>query len=261
MQLPIKEIVFCRLVNRQYRYIVDKLWYNLCRRDFYVEMEIISENTYFGVYKTIFSLKKLVKELYLFEPADLNALLNLEKFSCNNTQIKKFPTCLSVIKKLKVLSITNTFITHVPKASLINLRHLKDLCLTDNELTKVPKGLEKLNLKKLDLSHNSIKNVSRLWVLTTLKELNISDNHVKDLSNIQNLVNLRILRARYNDIEEIPDIKNLNKLNYIDMSYNYIREIPPYFYDLTTLETLFLASNYIQDNPEYIKFNFRLVIK
>ena len=65
-----------------------------------------------------------------------------------------------------------------------DLEKVTELELKQNQLTDVPKGLEKLTkLRSLYLSDNQLTNVKGLEKLTQLKELNLTYN--PDLTNAQ----------------------------------------------------------------------------
>ena len=80
------------------------------------------------------------------------------------------------LEKVTTLKFARQNLTEVPKG-LEKLNQFKGLDLSGNQLTDVPKGLEKLNqLRELYLGNNSLTDVKGLEKLTQLKLLNLQDN-------------------------------------------------------------------------------------
>lgn len=257
LQLSLKDILNGRTINRQYKHAIDKLWYSLCKRDFYNALENINENTHFETYKMIYNLKKIVKTLNLIEPINLKILKNVVRLMSKNNAIKEFPKKIPTLKNLVALDLSCNYINSIPTNVLEELILLEEFSLANNELIKIPKEICKLSrLKMLDLSGNHIKKL-KIWRLTTLEDLDLSSNHLKNISKLRNLIKLERFRASVNLIKEIPDIKNLKELIHLDISTNFIKEIPVYLNDLPKLETVYLTNNYIVSAPN---FHFRLFI-
>ena len=100
--------------------------------------------------------------------------------------------------------------------SLLELYNLKELDLSNNKLTEIPRELENLtNLLLLDLSDNKLKKIPKeLGNLRKLKILILSINKLKEISEeIGNLTNLKQIYLHNNKLREIPkEIGNLTNL-------------------------------------------------
>jgi hypothetical protein len=72
-------------------------------------------------------------------------------------------------------------------------------------------------LKKLDLSHNQLESIEGIERFTTLKILNLSHNNLKDTTGIEKLIDLEELRLYGNDIQEFKERGKLKKLKVLDL--------------------------------------------
>ena len=92
--------------------------------------------------------------------------------------------------QLKGLGLMNNQLTEVPK-DLEKLAKLRSLWLKNNRLTDV-KGLEKLaQLKGLRLDSNQLTSVKGLENLTQLEKLNLNDNPALTKAQIAEVQNLQ----------------------------------------------------------------------
>ena len=83
-----------------------------------------------------------------------------------------------------------------------DLEKVAKLNLHGNNLTEVPKGLEKLTqLKDLILNHNKLTSVKGLENLTQLTKLHLHGNNLTDVKGLENLTQLKLLNLHSN-----PDI-------------------------------------------------------
>ena len=90
-------------------------------------------------------------------------------------KLKELPKSISLLKKLRFLTLYNTDIHNLPK-SIQNLKNLSCLNLARNNFKKLPKSLSKLrNLRSLILNEESLKNIpnwiGKLHRLAFLKDL------------------------------------------------------------------------------------------
>ena len=75
-----------------------------------------------------------------------------------------------------------------------DLEKVTTLDLYGNQLTEVPKGLEKLTqLRALRLDYNQLTDVKGLEKLTQLKELFLPDNQLTDVKGLEKLTKLEVL--------------------------------------------------------------------
>lgn len=254
LQLPIRSILDGRTINKRYKYAIDKLWYRLCKRD-YFNFEILEE-TYYETYKTTYILRKLVDDLKLNKNTNLQLLNEIKSLNSSSACIKSFPQRILSLKQLKILNLDFNRIDIIPSAVLSELNHLEELSLECNDIKSIPKEIQLMtSLKILNLSCNYLKKI-KIWNMTNLKELDISGNQIKKISGLNNLINLERIKASSNLIEKIPEI-NLKKLIHVDLSVNCIKDIPECFASLPLLETVYLTNNYIKTAPN---FHFRLFI-
>jgi len=120
--------------------------------------------------------------------ADLEKVTELDLAGRQLTNVKS----LEKLTKLTWLYLDRNQLTDVPKG-LEKLTQLKVLSLYDNQLTSV-KGLEKLtNLKGLHLQRNSLTSVKGLEKLDQLEVLILGGNQLTDVKGLENLTNLKTL--------------------------------------------------------------------
>ena len=110
-------------------------------------------------------------------------------------------------KRLKFLESTTKPTGELTKADLEKVDLLN---LSENQLTEVPKGLEKLTqLERLALWKNKLTTVKGLEKLTQLTELHLNDNRLSNVKGLENLTQLETLNLRDN---QLTDVKGLEKL-------------------------------------------------
>ncbi len=101
-----------------------------------------------------------------------------------------------------------------PKGELTeaDLEKVTELELKQNQLTDVPKGLEKLTkLRSLYLSDNQLTNVKGLENLTQLKQLFLHYNKLTDVKGLEKLTQLENLILRNNPALTKAQIDRLQK--------------------------------------------------
>jgi len=76
-----------------------------------------------------------------------------------------------------------------------DLEKVTFLSLDNNQLTELPKGLEKLTqLTTLELRNNNLTEVKGLEKLTQLKRLRLDDNRLTDVKGLEKLTQLKELK-------------------------------------------------------------------
>ena len=96
-----------------------------------------------------------------------------------------------------------------------DLEEVTYLSLKNNQLTEVPKGLEKCaKLKKLILFNNRLTDVSALANLTQLEWLFLDFNQLTDVQGLEKLPQLTGLNIDFNKLTEVP--KGLEKLTQLE---------------------------------------------
>jgi len=122
-----------------------------------------------------------------------------------------------------------------PTGALTNadLAKVIDLNLGRNNLTEIPKGLEKLpQLVGLGLKNNQLTNVTGLEKLTQLELLYLGSNEITDVTGLQKLTLLTDLGLENNQLTELP--KGLEKLTQLTILYLENNQLT----DVTGLEKL-----------------------
>ena len=113
------------------------------------------------------------------------------------------------LEKVTRLVLNNNQLTEVPKV-LEKLTKLKELWLEGNQLTDV-KGLEKLTqLEKLYLNNNQLTDVMGLEKLTKLKGLSLNDNQLTNVRGLEKLTQLTHLHLYGNKLTR-AQIEQLQK--------------------------------------------------
>jgi len=142
-----------------------------------------------------------------------------------------------VEKKLIVAPLVETKIREklgkpTGKLTRVDFEKLTGLNLRNNQLTEVPKGLEKLTeLKVLSLENNKVKDLSILKHLEKLKELRLGDNRLNDINTLPELDQLGALFLENNTISDLRPIlrlKNLTSLSvggYDQIDFDTIRKL------------------------------------
>ena len=109
------------------------------------------------------------------------------------------------------MGLTNNKLTEVPKG-LEKLTKLTNLLLSDNKLTDV-EGLEKLTkLTSLALNRNQLTDVKGLEKLTKLTGLALNDNQLTDVKGLEKLTQSKELFLAYNYLTDVKDLEKLNQL-------------------------------------------------
>ena len=86
------------------------------------------------------------------------------------------------------------------------MKHIKNLELADNKLTKISFIVENFKkLERLQLSRNEVNDIKGVSELAFLEKLNLRNNQLTSLPDeICSLRNLKGLNIRYNQIKELP---------------------------------------------------------
>ena len=95
------------------------------------------------------------------------------------------------------------------------------LKLKNNQLTEVPKSLEKLTgLTNLDLGHNQLSDVKGLEKLTNLEFLELNKNQLSDLKGLDKLTKLKLLKLDDNQLTSVGEVEKLTQLKAVDLGRN-----------------------------------------
>jgi Leucine-rich repeat (LRR) protein len=175
--------------------------------------------------------------------------LNIDGYGSQKPLIAA-PRELGILQNLKSLSFTRNHIRSSTESleSIVQLKNLEYLNLTNNSLTGLPDIFDKLIcLKELDLSTNIISEypiaINRIY---SLESLNMFENQLTIFPDIQ-LPNLRnlVLDTNFIDSGESKNI-NIPRLEYCDLYHNDLSSIPEFIYSLQNLSKLNLDGNHIK---------------
>ncbi|MFX1280511.1 MAG: leucine-rich repeat domain-containing protein [Promethearchaeota archaeon] len=116
-------------------------------------------------------------------------------------KLKELPKSISLLKKLRFLTLYNTDLHHLPK-SIQNLKNLSCLKLARNNFKKLPKSISKLGkLRSLILNEESLKYIpNRIGKLHRLSFLQDLSGKIRKIPNsLINISNQKFLK-RYIDL-------------------------------------------------------------
>ena len=125
-----------------------------------------------------------------------------------------------------------------------DLEKVWNLDLGRNELTSVPKGLEKLTqLTLLVLSGNQLTNVKGLEKLTQLNNLLLHENKLTDVKGLgEELMQLKTLELSLNQLTNVKGLEKLTQLEELGLSGNQLTDVKG-LEKLTQLRFLGLKNN------------------
>lgn len=153
-------------------------------------------------------------------------------------------------------------------AGVERLTSLKELWVSDNEITDIRPVGELTGLVNFSCAGNPVSDYSSVSKLTDLEELQIGDNGasytdigalsgltkltslyapwcgIEDISALENLTELEYLNLFHNRIGDISALDHLVKLNYLELGLNQITDITP-LYGLEALTDINLRDNEI----------------
>lgn len=129
--------------------------------------------------------------------------------------------------------------------------NLRELRLSDNEISDLKPLAGLTKLERLYLSHNDIMNVEPLSQLTNLKALYLGENHIEDISPLANLTGLRELWLNHNSTEgyylgDLKPLGNLTNLQVLGLQRDNIEDIS-HLAKFTKLRILYLEDNDIRN--------------
>ncbi|CAL5995687.1 leucine-rich_repeat domain-containing protein [Hexamita inflata] len=145
-----------------------------------------------------------------------------------NYHIEDF-TPLSHLSNLQRLNIQYS-LKYVKQDNMIflsNLFELRELNLSNDNISSI-QSLKKLTkLKYLYLSENKIVDLSPLMNMVNLVELNLSDNRIVDVLALQRLEKLQKLNLYANDLTNIDALSKMVSLQSLNLQANHIVHIQP----------------------------------
>jgi len=128
-----------------------------------------------------------------------------------------------------------------------DLEKVTSLNLQRNQLTDVPKGMEKLTqLKYLYLSINQLTDVKGLEKLTQLTFLTLGGNQLAEVKGLENLTQLEGLNLANNQLTDASALANLTQLTDLNLGENKLTDVKG-LEKLTQLTRLYLSDNQLTD--------------
>ncbi|XP_069361463.1 phospholipase A2 inhibitor beta-like [Maniola hyperantus] len=207
------------------------------------------ENLELGIFDPLMKLKWLDLSGNSLKGKDINPYIfdqttkiNYISFARNN--MNRAPeNLLNALEDLRTLNLDRCLITEIPAFAIgRNLRTLRELIISTNQITKLDDATAFINLDNLNtlnLAYNVIESI--------------------DSNTFKPCKKLRVIVLRGNKLTDIPDtlFKDMKSIGNIDLSHNEITSIPVNAFRGTSLKNLNLASNRIT----YLADNFCLELK
>ena len=161
----------------------------------------------------------------------------LKQLWLSNNEIKQLSPELRYLRSLEVLCLSGNQLTKLP-GFIGGLRRLKRLYLTHNRIKVIPEQLQNLrNLEELYLDHNCLQTFSlTLTELRSLRKLSLCNNTIRQLpAEVRRLQDLVELHLDHNRIgPSLP--RNLSRLRsclkVLGVSYNCLTQMPSCLQDL-----------------------------
>ena len=98
---------------------------------------------------------------------------------------------------------------------------MERLDLYKNQLTEVPKELEKLTqLETLNLGRNKLTSVKGLEKLTKLRQLDLYNNQLIDVKGLERFTQLKQLSLTNNQLTDVKGLEKLTQLKVLYLSDN-----------------------------------------
>lgn len=185
-------------------------------------------------------------------------LTNLHYLNLANNKLETVPPQLRRLINLRVLILNDNTLKHAQLRQVTSLVNLTTLHLrnTERDMKNFPSGLDNLkNLKDIDLSMNELTSIPEsLYHVEGLKKLNLSDNKISDLSSlIDNWEYLEVLNLSRNRLSQLPNafckLLRLRQL-YINENDLTFETLPPGIGKLSELEIFSAAANRLTTIPE-----------
>ncbi len=195
--------------------------------------------------------------IYALETVEnLFELKSLRILSLSNNFLTELPSTIGDLTSLEKILIEKCKINELPE-SIGDLKSLKHLNLHRNQINHFPKSFG--NLKKMERLDASFNNISYIPVsfkkLTSLKVLNLRNNSIKTIPEwIGEFQNLKVLNLMVNSLlSNLPlTIGKLVSLELLNLSSTWINKIPKSIGNLKDLKILHLSYTHINEIPESI---------
>ncbi|ODV60515.1 leucine-rich repeat domain-containing protein [Ascoidea rubescens DSM 1968] len=158
----------------------------------------------------------------------LSKMIDLRTLNLADNEIKDI-SCLSKLIDLRSLNLNRNKIDDV--SSLGKLIYLTDLKLDNNRITDIDFVINLKELKNLTFSRNNVEKINNLSGLNNLIFLKGSFNRIKNVKDIlfsvenaKNFKKLREIKISINIIENLQNLYIPDNVEYFDFSWNEIKE-------------------------------------
>ena len=166
------------------------------------------------------------------------------------------------LTKIETLDLSSLGIKILNGADLIGLTQLRNLDLSENELSELPQELIQLRkIENLDISNNLFKVYPKpISNLKSLKTLDVSYNLLEQVESLTNS-NLENINFFHNNIKTFPRaLTSLKKIRILNFGFNYIEKIPEEVSSWRRIETLIFNYNKLKSLPKGMKSWKNLVV-
>ncbi|OJJ23263.1 hypothetical protein BKI52_02595 [marine bacterium AO1-C] len=174
-----------------------------------------------------------------------NGLKKLILSGCLNFQLETLDlTLLNQLLELREIDLSDNQITDL--SPLNQLPQLTKISLSANQITDLSPLQQLPQLREIDLNDNQITDLSPLNQLLELREIDLNDNQITDLSPLNQLPQLTKISLNDNQITDLSPLNQLPQLREIYLSYNQITDLSP-LNQLPQLTKISLSANQITD--------------
>ncbi|XP_037309119.2 toll-like receptor 21 [Pungitius pungitius] len=192
---------------------------------------------------------------YSFKNCIEDSYSNRQSFNCINRKERNMSAMIEDLLPTALnLTISYTFIDHIPSQSFVHLPNLQNLRLDHNPLTSIDKGAFRglKDLKSLNVSFNKILelNPSVFNNLNNLNYLSLTNNSLKQLpqgvfSNLSHLHTLLLGQNFLTNFSRIAEsVSHLQNLRVLDLCCNKLNSLSHSNVSLPkSLTTLYLCKN------------------
>jgi len=175
----------------------------------------------------------------------LSSLLQLDSLNLSGSTfpVEDLPF-IATLPALKQLSLSDCNLSTIDP--LENAWSLTDLDLSHNTIRNLDVLKTIPNLKKLNLQHNAVNSLDIVGSLDELEVLNVAFNAITSLEPLESCSNLTELVADNNHLDNLQGVEKLSKLQLLSVDYNQITEVSDLI-DNQALKNVSVASNNITE--------------